>query len=516
MKNLLPGRWDTRRSEAKKLRGLRAPLPLLIGWGEGKREGESRATIQRHQFAASHEDPSPWPSPRPTGRGNSRRHVVYRTISSVIHLAAVFCVAAQFTVRAEDWPQWRGPHFNGSSTEKGLPSKWSKEEATWSVELPGPSAATPAILGDRLFVSTPDMSAKTLHALGLDRKTGKVLWNQKTSERLQRDDRSNFASPSPVADANRVFFFYGDGTLVAFDHLGKQLWSRSITKDYGEFAFQWTFSTSPLLYEGKLYLQVLQRNVPVGGRGRKDGPNESYLLALDPASGKELWRVVRPSEAVAESLEAFTTPVPFEHSGRKEILVVGGDCLTGHDPQTGQEIWRWGTWNPTKIGHWRLVPSPAAGGGVVLACGPKSAPIYAIKAGGSGTLDDSAIAWKSPQREVTSDVTTPLFYDGDFFVVKEERPGLLFRIEPATGKVKWSRELPGRKKYETSPTGADGKVYLMNFAGDVTVVNAKDGTILHTVAMGDEGDDMTRSTIAVANGQIFIRTNKKLYCIGKS
>jgi hypothetical protein len=235
-----------------------------------------------------------------------------------------------------------------------------------------------------------------------------------------------------VADANRVFFFYGEGTLAAFDHSGKELWSRSITKDYGTFAFQWTFAATPLLYGGKLYVEVLQRDVPVGGRGRTDAPNESYLLAVDPANGKTLWRHIRPSEARAESLEAYSTPIPFEHQGRKEILITGGDCITGHDPETGKELWRWATWNPSKITHWRLVPSPVTGAGVSLACAPKDAPIYAFKAGLSGTVDDSAIVWKSEQKSlITADVPTPLFYVGDFFVLR--RPRGVVAGKPATG-----------------------------------------------------------------------------------
>jgi outer membrane protein assembly factor BamB len=414
---------------------------------------------------------------------------------------------------AGDWPQWRGPQFNGSSPEKGLPSSWSKADALWSVDLPGPAAATPVIWGDRVFVSTPDAAAKALHALCLDRKTGHVLWDRKVGDGIQRDDKSNFAAPSPVAGPNRVFFFYSNGALVAFDHSGKELWSRSITKDYGDFAFQWTFSSTPLLDGGKLYLQVLQRNVPVHGHGKTDG--ESFLLAIDPANGKTLWRRVRPSEAMAESLEAYSTPMPFEYHGRKEILVSGGDCLTGHDPATGQELWRWGTWNPEKIGHWRLVPSPVAGAGVVLACAPKSSPVYAIKAGGNGVLTDSAIVWKTDQkREVSSDVPTPLFYDGDFFVLSDVRKNLS-RVDPATGTVKWTVDLPGRRKFESSPSGADGKIYAMNFGGDVVVVDAAKGEILSTIAMGDEGDDLTRSSVAVAAGQLFVRTNHKLYCIGR-
>src|SRR5579863_2773973 len=169
---------------------------------------------------------------------------------------------------AENWPQWRGPHFNGSSDEKGLPQTWTRETARWTVGLPGPSAATPAIWGDRVFVSTTDVEPKTLHALCLDRNTGKVLWDNKVSEGFGRDENSNFASPSPVADGDRVFFFYGNGALAAFDHAGKEIWSRSITKDYGDFAFQWTFSASPTLVFGKLILEVLQRDTPVHGRGR--------------------------------------------------------------------------------------------------------------------------------------------------------------------------------------------------------------------------------------------------------
>lgn len=433
---------------------------------------------------------------------------------SIPRLASLVTILATFCGGAGDWPQWRGPNFNGSSGDNGLPSTWSKETARWTAPMPGPSAATPVVQGDRVFVSSSDFASSTLRAICLDRKTGRVLWNNRVGEgKIQQDDKSNFASPSPVADAARVFFFYGNGALVAFDHAGKEIWSRNITKDYGEFAFQWTFAASPLLYDGRLYLQVLQRDVPVHGRGRTDGPIESYLLALDPATGKTLWRQVRANEAAAESKEAFSTPIPFEFQGRKEILIAGGDCLTGQDPATGRELWRWGTWNPRKIGHWRLVPSPVAGGGVILACAPKGDPVYAIKAGGNGVLNDSAIAWKTDQkREVSSDVPTPLFFDGDFFVLSDVRKNLS-RVEPASGNVKWTVPLPGRAKFEASPAGADGKVYLMNFGGEVVVVDAAKGEILATVAMGDEGDDMTRSSMVVSDGQLFIRTNHKLHCV---
>jgi len=238
-------------------------------------------------------------------------------------------------------------------------------------------------------------------------------------------------------------------------------------------------------------------------------------MALDPDTGKELWRKVRPSKARAESLEAFTTPVPYVHQGRRQILIAGGDALTGHDPDTGVEIWRWGTWNPERIGHWRLVPSPIAGDGVVLACAPKHAPIYAITANGEGDLGDAGVLWTSrDNRPVSSDVPTPAFYDGDFFVLNENRR-MLSRVEPRTGKVKWTVDTPGRAKYEASPLAADGKLYLINFDGDVSILSAKDGKVLGTIAMEDDPKGAIRSSVIASQGQLFVRTDTTLFCIGK-
>ncbi|MFO0868343.1 MAG: PQQ-binding-like beta-propeller repeat protein [Pirellulales bacterium] len=417
---------------------------------------------------------------------------------------------------AENWPQFRGPHFNGSSGEKNLPVKFSRtENVAWVVALPGAAAATPAIWGDRVFVSSTDAESKSLVALCLDRLSGKLLWQHKVADGLSQDSRSNYASPSPATDGQRVIFFYGNGELAAFDLAGQKLWGRNLQHDYGEFAFQWTFSTSPLLYQDKLYMQVLQRNEPARGRGAKGGKSESYLLALDPASGKELWRHVRPSQAVAESLEAFSTPVPWENAGRTELLIVGGDDISGHDPATGQELWRWGTWNPSRIGHWRLVPSPVAGGGVILACAPKGDPIYAVKAGGTGRLADDQLAWVTrDDKSLTTDVPTPAFADGDFFVLSDVRKSLC-RVDPKTGRARWQFKTPGLAKYEASPLVADGKVYLINFVGDVVVVDAATGQQLALVSLDDPADDAVRSSIVASGGQLFIRVNRKLYCIGQ-
>jgi len=423
--------------------------------------------------------------------------------------AAALIILSTQLAKADNWPGLRGPDHNGSSSETGLPTKFSQtENVKWVVDLPGPSGSTPAIWGDHVFVSSADPTSKKLHAMCFDRNSGKLLWDQQVANGFKQDDRSNLAGPSPATDGERVYFFYGTSDLVAFDFSGKQLWRRNIQQDYGSFAFLWTFSTSPMVHDGILYMQVLQRDVSfkAWGRdvGRPDGKNDSYLLALKPETGEEIWKVSRPAKAKAESLEAFTTPVI--HDG--QLLITGGDCITGHDPKTGKELWRWGTWNPERIGHWRLVPSPVAGGGVALACAPKGNPIYAVN------LSDAKLAWTSSDKDVSSDVSTPAFYKGHFYIVNSDRKSLSC-VSP-DGEVLYAKRLDSNSKIEASPTVADGKIYFINHRGEAFVcATGPEFELLHQTAMAEGKDGEIRSTIAVAGGRLFIRTDKQLFCIGK-
>ena len=428
-----------------------------------------------------------------------------------------FVLAGLSIAQAGNWPHWRGPYFNGSTDEKNLPSDWSRTEGiTWSVDLAGCSGATPIIWADRVFLSGVDSARDTLLAMCFDRTDGKLLWQHDVAKGIRRDRRSTYAAGSAVTDGKIAVFFYGNGELVCFELNGRRKWARNIQDDYGPFAFLWTFGSSPTMVGARVYVQVLQRDVPVQGRGLKDQKNESYLLAVDPDTGKTLWRQIRPSEARAESREAFSTPIPFSFNGDQQLLISGADVLTGHDLETGKELWRWGTWNPRRITHWRLVPSPVAGEDIVLACAPKNDPIYAIRPRGTGVLDDSAIVWVSRDvREVSSDVPTPAFFDGDFFVLSDLRK-CLSRVEPRTGKVKWTIQTPGHAKYEASPLAADGKVYLINHAGEVAVIGAANGDVLKVIPMDTpSGGEVVRSSISAAYGQLFIRTTRQLYCVGK-
>jgi len=429
---------------------------------------------------------------------------MHRCLTTLL-LVAALCTPAL----AENWSNWRGPNYDGSTGETNLPTDFSQtKNVKWKTAMPGPSAGTPIIHGDRVFVSAGVPDSKDLMALCLDRKTGKVLWQHVVAKGYQNNNKTNYASPSPVTDGKHVFFLYGNGHLAAFTVDGQRAWAMDLQEDFGAFTYQWTYSASPALLWGKLYVQVLQRDEPVHGKGKPG--QDSYILALEPATGKVIYKHVRPSNAQKESLESYATPIPVESGGRRQFLIAGGDVLTGHDPDTGNELWRWGTYNPEhREAWWRLVPSPVVGSGVALVCAPKRAPVYAIN------LDDASVAWVSDDRSpVTSDVPTPLFYQGKFFVLSDVRK-MLSRVDPKSGEVEWSIELPGFHKWRASPTGADGRIYVMNHNALVLIIDPADGRIINKIQMGERADDNIRSSISVSRGNLFIRTNDSLYCIGK-
>jgi outer membrane protein assembly factor BamB len=431
--------------------------------------------------------------------------LILRTV--VLPLAAAVIASPAL---ADNWPQWRGPHLNGSSDAKNLPDKLEKDSAKWQAKLPGPSGGTPVVWDNRIFVSALDQQSQKLLALCIDRADGHVLWRKEVGQGVFTNRRNNMASPSPVTDGKTVWFYYGNGDLAAFDVDGNPLWSRNLQKDFGNFNYQWTYGSSPLLHDGRLYVQVLHRDVPVQGppTGEKA---ESYLLAVDPQTGKDLWRHVRPNDAAAESKESYGTPMPLDGSPRDEVVLIGGDCVTGHDAKTGAELWRYGGWNPQKIGHWRLVPSVVTAEGIVIACAPKGGPVMAIKAGGEGDVSKSHELWKT--KAFSSDVCVPLYYKNNLYVLDGDAKKL-YCVELKTGKVKWSGSLGGGDVFRASPTGADNKIYCMNERGQVWVVSADEPfKILYKGDLGG-ADWPTRSTIVAVDGGVLVRTSDTLYCFG--
>lgn len=432
-------------------------------------------------------------------------------------------------VLAENWPNWRGPNQDGSSSETGLPDKFSTTAGVkWAVTVPGLSASVPVIWGENVFITAPVAAEKKLVGLCYDKKTGAEKWRATISEgsEVQWDDKSNLASPSAATDGDRVYFLFANAVAAACDFSGKIVWKRDFKETHGAFATQWTYGSSPTIDSGKLYIQVLQRNESFTFQGKfdKGTPGKdlsSYILAIDPANGKDIWKQIRPSTAKIESLEAFSSPVFTTYKGQRLMLISGGDTLTVHDAETGKEFSRIATWNPPGEGYnsfFRLVPSPVAGDGIAIVCAPKNSPVYALPLDAKG---ETQPVWQTEPKGVTSDVPTPAFYKGHFYVLDGGRK-ILSCLEPKTGKVVWSGELGGKTKFESSPTVVDDKVYCINFWGEVYVASAKTDKF-ELLSMNEMGNGSkpngnaasVRSSISVSNGCLFIRTQEKLFCIGK-
>jgi outer membrane protein assembly factor BamB len=376
--------------------------------------------------------------------------------------------------------------------------------------LPGAAGATPVIWDDSIFVNSPAEN-KDLLLICMNRTSGKERWRQIIAKNADREKgRNNMSAPSPVTDGKRVVTLFADGSLAAYDFAGSQLWGRDLSRDYGKFAVMWIYGSSPLLYDGRLFVQVLQRDTPEGyDHARDDKPTrESFLLCIDPATGTNLWRHIRPTDAMSEAFESYATPLPVATASGAQIVVVGGNYVTGHAISDGSEVWRCAGLNDRGERFWRVVPSPVAVEDLVVACGPKRDPVLGIRTGGKGRVTDSHVAWK--RKDITSDCVTPLVYEGKLFVLDGDRQTLA-RVNPATGDILWQGNLGVREIFRASPTGADGRIYTIGESGTVVILGAGDKfEVLATIPMEEAP---VRSSIAVAHGELFIRTARSLYCI---
>jgi outer membrane protein assembly factor BamB len=413
-------------------------------------------------------------------------------------IVGILCLAvlAGSIAIAENWPQWRGPSLNGISNEKGLPVRWSRDEnIAWKLLLPAWSGATPIIWGDRVFLNVADKEDVSLWCL--DRSRGAVLWKKHVAGSNFKIGKQNMSSPSPVTDGTDVYVMTGTGALKGFDFAGNELWARDIQKDYGRFGLNWGYGSSPLLFEDALYIQVLH--------GMKTH-DPSYLLRIDKKTGKTVWRVERPTDAVHESPDSYTTPALLRYGGSVEIVVSGGDCVTGHDPATGKEIWRGNGFNPQKDPAYRVIASPVVYDGVVYTP-TRVRPLQAFRAGGRGDITETHRLWASQNGP---DVPTPVT-DGTYFYIVNDR-GIVWCLDAKTGREIWGPQRIRHGTYSASPVLADGKIYITDEDGVTTVFKA--GPKFELLAENNL-DDYTLSSVAVSQGQIFLRTAKYLYCIGK-
>src|SRR5262245_52151500 len=411
-----------------------------------------------------------------------------------ISFVTVLCATQQAS--ADNWPAWRGPSANGISRETNLPVTWTKtEHIAWRLALPAWPGSTASIRDNRIFLNVAEGGDLLLWSI--DRDKGTAIWKKHLSGGNHREQKQNMSSPSPVTDGRGVWVMTGTGILKAFDFDGKELWTRDIQKDYGRFGLNWGYASSPLLHEDSLYVQVLH-GMPT------DDP--SYVLRIDKASGKTLWRVERPTRAIRESPDSYTTPALLTYGNATEVVITGGDVATGHDLGTGKELWRVDGLNPSNDPSYRIVASPIVLGDMVYVPS-RERPILAIRSGGRGDITRSHVAWSFNSGP---DVPTPVT-DGQYFYVVRDN-GVMFCLDAKTGKTVYGPSRLPSATYSGSPVLADGKIYVTNEDGVTSVVRA--GPKFELLASNDFGE-YTLSSPAVSDGQIFIRTESALYAIGR-
>src|SRR6476660_522094 len=390
---------------------------------------------------------------------------------------------------AENWPQWRGPALNGVSAETNLPVRWSKtDNVAWKLAMPAWSGSTPVVWGDRIFLNVAE--GANLSLWSVDRTRGMVRWTRPLGGGNTRMQKQNMSTPSPVTDGKHVWVMTGTGVLKGFDLEGQEIWSRDIQRDYGRFGLNWGYGSSPLLFDGALYVQVLHGM-------HTDAP--SYLLRINTTDGKTIWRTERPTRARSESHDAYTTPKLSRVGSGAEIVVSGGDVVTGHDPATGRELWRADGLNPSHDGSNRIVASPVVFGDLIVVPS-RERPMLALKSGGRGDVTRSHLLWTFMNGP---DVPSPVT-DGQYLYSINDR-GIMWCLDARTGREVYGRQRLRSATYSGSPVLADGKIFVTDEDGVTSVVRA--GPRFEILGQNDL-DDYTLSSPAVSDRQIFIRTDK--------
>jgi len=288
----------------------------------------------------------------------------------------------------------------------------------------------------------------------------------------------------------------GTGVLKAFDMDGNERWARDIQHDYGRFGLNWGYGSSPLLHGDSIYVQVLHGM-------RTDDP--SYLLRIDKTTGKTVWRVERPTNAIQESPDSYTTPAVVKVGSAEELVITGGDVVTGHDLATGKELWRVNGLNPTNNPNYRIVASPVVFGDLIIAP-TRVRPMLAVKPGGRGDVTGTHVLWSFDNGP---DVPTPVT-DGTF-VYSVTDNGVMFCLDAKTGKEIYGRQRLRSGTYSGSLVLADGKLYVTNEDGVTSVIKA--GPAFEVIAE-NEFNDYSLSSPAVADGRIFFRPTKFLWAVG--
>ncbi len=426
--------------------------------------------------------------------------------------------SAVLLARQSNWPQFRGPGARGITTNANLPEHWSaRENVAWQAEIPGRGWSSPIVWGDRVFVTaavnsgTNEPPKKGLFLGGerpnapraehewklvcLDLSSGKVRWEHVVHQGEPpgpKHVKNSYASETPVTDGEHVYVCVGNAGVYCLDLAGREIWSKPLPAHKTRGG--WGTAASPVLHRDRLYVV-------------SDNEEQSYLLALDKGTGKEIWRVERDEKS------NWSTPYVWENKQRTEIVTSGSGKVRAYDLE-GKLLWWLKGMSSITIG------TPYADGGLLYVTSgfivDRSRPVYAIRPGGSGDIslqpgqtNNSSIAWCQPLAAPYNPST--LVYDGRLYVLYDF--GLLSAFNARTGELLYDRQkLPGGMHFTASPWACDGKVFCLDEDGVTYVVRAGDRfELLHTNKLAE--DDTYLATPALAGDLLLIRSAARLYCI---
>ncbi|MBL8827646.1 MAG: PQQ-binding-like beta-propeller repeat protein [Planctomycetaceae bacterium] len=401
-----------------------------------------------------------------------------------VWLLASILLLPQLVQAESNWPRWRGPHQNGHTTDRNIPTEWSTGTLTYKAPLPGIGQSTPVIWGDKVFLTTALDAGKQRVVFCADRNSGKILWQQVawTGEPEKSHIMNGWASATCVTDGEMVYAFFGLGGLHAYTVDGKHVWSR----DLGTFVSPWGVSACPILVD-----DLLIQNC--------DSEEDANICGINKKTGEVMWKTQRPNN------RGWSTPTVVTVGDHQEAVVNGHSGVFAYEPKTGQQLWFCKSFNG------RGEPTVTPAGDLLCVINGLSGDAYAIKPGGSGDVTASHMAWHTP-RKTGRDCPSPIVID-DYMLVMDMK-GVLTCYQPSTGKELWKERIGGN--FSASPIAANGSAYFIDEAGTTYVIKPGEKmTIVATNKIEGAAGELFRASPTPSEGQLFLRSTTNLYVVGK-